>query len=103
VATKIGKLEKAAGSIQRRLHKGLAEALPASVQKSYFMLSDAERDMLNTALDKPSSLTRRLRKLDQRSSGFPVLNVVRAWQDCKRSTPSTEEIEVVFLFFESFQ
>jgi plasmid replication initiation protein len=47
----------AKGSIQRRLpqsakRKGLAEFLPTSVQKSYFMLSDAERDVLNSALEK---------------------------------------------------
>ena len=46
----------AKGSIQRRLphsviRKGLAEFLPTSVQKSYFMLSDAERDLLNTETD----------------------------------------------------
>ena len=34
------------------IRKGLAEFLPTSVQKSYFMLSDAERDLLNTALEK---------------------------------------------------
>jgi hypothetical protein len=41
-------------SIQRRSrrHKGLGEFLPNSVHKSYFMLSDAERDILNTALEK---------------------------------------------------
>lgn len=33
--------------------KGLAEYLPTNVQKSYFMLSDAEReDVLNRALEK---------------------------------------------------
>jgi hypothetical protein len=32
------------------IRKGLAEFLPTSVQKSYFMLSDAERDVLNSAL-----------------------------------------------------
>ena len=32
--------------------KGLGEFLPISVQKSYFMLSDAERDVLNSALEK---------------------------------------------------
>jgi len=44
-------------SIQRRrqkrvVRKGLTEVLPTSVQKSYFMLTDAERDVLNTALEK---------------------------------------------------
>jgi hypothetical protein len=41
-------------SIQRRLQKdkGLEEFLPTSVQKSYFMLSDAERDVLSHALEK---------------------------------------------------
>jgi hypothetical protein len=44
-------------SIQRQLprtviHKGFGEVLPTSVQKSYFMLSDAERAVLNTALQK---------------------------------------------------
>jgi hypothetical protein len=48
---------KAKGSIQRRrpndvIRKGLGEILPTSVQKSYFMLSNAERDVLNTALGK---------------------------------------------------
>jgi hypothetical protein len=52
VVTKIGKLEKAAGSTQRRLHKGLEESLPIGVQKSYFMLADAEREVLNSALEK---------------------------------------------------
>ena len=32
--------------------KGLGEFLPPSVQKSYFMLSDAERKVLNSALEK---------------------------------------------------
>lgn len=41
-------------SIQRRLQKdkGLEEFLPTSVQKSYSMLSDAERDVLSHALEK---------------------------------------------------
>jgi hypothetical protein len=44
-------------SIQRRqtrssIRKGLGELLPTSVQKSYFMLSEAERDVLNSALEK---------------------------------------------------
>jgi hypothetical protein len=48
---------KAKASIQRPrpdtvIRKGLAEVLPTSVQKSYFMLSDAERGVLNTALEK---------------------------------------------------
>src|SRR5271157_2743358 len=47
----------ATGLVQRRgtrssIHKGLGEFLPTSVQKSYFMLSDAERDVLNSALEK---------------------------------------------------
>jgi hypothetical protein len=49
-------LEKAKRSIQRRrpknvIRKGLAEVLPTSVQKSYFMLSDPVRNVLNTALE----------------------------------------------------
>ena len=32
--------------------KDLEQFLPTSVQKSYFMLSDAERGVLNTALEK---------------------------------------------------
>jgi hypothetical protein len=43
-------------AIRRRpksvIRKGLPESLPTSVQKSYFMLSDAERVVLNTALEK---------------------------------------------------
>jgi plasmid replication initiation protein len=51
------KMGTAKGSIQRRrpnrvIRKGLGEILPTSVQKSYFMLSDAERDVLNRALEK---------------------------------------------------
>lgn len=47
----------AKSSIQRRLpdsviDKGLEESLPIGVQKSYFMLSEAERDILNHALEK---------------------------------------------------
>src|ERR1700724_2706266 len=48
----------AKGSVQRRrqprnvTRKDLGEFLPTSVQKSYFMLSDAERDVLNRALEK---------------------------------------------------
>jgi hypothetical protein len=34
------------------LRKGLPESLPTSVQKSYFMLSDSERNVLNHALEK---------------------------------------------------
>ena len=48
---------KAKASIQRPrpdtvIRKGLAEVLPTSVQKSYFMLSDPVRTVLNTALEK---------------------------------------------------
>jgi hypothetical protein len=48
---------KAKASIQRAradtvIRKGLAEVLPTSVQKSYFMLTDAERGVLNTALEE---------------------------------------------------
>ena len=44
-------------SVQRRLprrviQKGFGEVLPTAVQKSYFMLSDAERAILDTALEK---------------------------------------------------
>jgi plasmid replication initiation protein len=47
----------AKNSIQRRLpdsviDKGLEESLPIGVQKSYFMLSETERDLLNHALAK---------------------------------------------------
>ena len=53
----IFKMESAKGSVQRRrprgtLRKGLPESLPTSVQKSYFMLTDAERDVLNIGLQK---------------------------------------------------
>src|ERR1700693_5496819 len=34
------------------IRKVLPESLPTSVQKSYFMLADAERDVLNQALSK---------------------------------------------------
>jgi hypothetical protein len=49
--------EQAKGSIQRQrphsvIRKGLPESLPTSVQKSYFMLTDAEHDVLNIALEK---------------------------------------------------
>ena len=44
-------------SIKRRrpdsvIRKGLTEVLPTSIQKSYFLLKDAERDVLNRALKK---------------------------------------------------
>jgi hypothetical protein len=44
-------------SIQRKrtqssIRKGLGKLLPTRVQKSYFMLSDAERGVLNSALEK---------------------------------------------------
>jgi hypothetical protein len=47
----------AKNSIQRRPRKAekdkrLEQFLPTSVQKSYFMLSVAERDILNRALEK---------------------------------------------------
>ena len=48
----------AKGSVQRRrpprnvTRKALGEFLPTSVQKSFFMLSDAEREVLNNALEK---------------------------------------------------
>jgi len=47
----------AKSSIQRRLpdsllDKGLEETLPIGVQKSYFMLPEAERSLLNFALEK---------------------------------------------------
>ena len=34
------------------IRKGLPESLPTSVQKSYFMLSDSERNVLNIGLQK---------------------------------------------------
>ena len=48
---------KAKGSIREQpsqsvKRKGLGESLPTSVQKSYFMLSDAERNVLNIGLQK---------------------------------------------------
>ena len=50
--TKQGERTKAAkGSIRRRLPNSVAD-LPTGVQKSYFMLSEAERAVLNTALEK---------------------------------------------------
>jgi plasmid replication initiation protein len=50
--TKKGERTKAAKkSIQRRLPKNVTD-LPTGVQKSYFMLSEAERGVLNTALEK---------------------------------------------------
>jgi hypothetical protein len=47
----------AKSSIQRRLpdsvvDKGLEESLPIGVQKSYFMLTESERNLLNFALEK---------------------------------------------------
>jgi hypothetical protein len=36
------------------IRKGLPESLPTSVQKSYFMLTDAERNVLNLGLQKYS-------------------------------------------------
>jgi hypothetical protein len=50
--TKKGERTKTAKrSIQRRLPNRVAD-LPTGVQKSYFMLSEAERAVLNTALEK---------------------------------------------------
>jgi hypothetical protein len=50
--TKKGERTKTAKrSIQRRLPNSVAD-LPTGVQKSYFMLSEAERAVLNTALEK---------------------------------------------------
>src|ERR1700688_1803350 len=34
------------------IRKGLPESLPTSVQKSYFMLGERERDVLNLGLEK---------------------------------------------------
>lgn len=49
-------MSRSEGPIQRRRRKtvvdDLGEVLPTSLKKSYFMLSDAERDVLNTALEK---------------------------------------------------
>jgi hypothetical protein len=50
--TKQGERTKAAKkSIRRRLPNSVAD-LPTGVQKSYFMLSEAERAVLNTVLEK---------------------------------------------------
>ena len=54
---KILTMATAKSSIQRRLpdsviDKGLEESLPIGVQKSYFMLTETERNMLNSALEK---------------------------------------------------
>jgi hypothetical protein len=51
---KMGKT-KASSQKQRPKHvirKGLPESLPTSVQKSHFMLTDAERNVLNIGLQK---------------------------------------------------
>src|SRR6478672_4668064 len=50
-------MRTAKGSAKRRrpdsvIRKGLAEVLPTSIQKSYNILTDTERDVLNTALGK---------------------------------------------------
>jgi hypothetical protein len=50
-------LKKEKAKIQHRrpkgaIRKGLPESLPTFVQKSYFMLGDKERDVLNRALEK---------------------------------------------------
>src|SRR6476619_1350307 len=50
-------MRTAKGSIQRRrpdivIRKGLAEVLQTSIQKGYNILTDTERDVLNTALGK---------------------------------------------------
>jgi hypothetical protein len=50
-------MAKAKSSIHRRLpdsvvDKGLEESLPIGVQKSYFMLTETERNLLNSALEK---------------------------------------------------
>jgi hypothetical protein len=59
------KMGKQKGSSQRTrppsvTRKDLGETLPTSVQKSYFMLSDPVRTVLNTALENigPVSLSR---------------------------------------------
>ena len=50
------KMEASKSTVQRprrrALRKAPGELLPARVQKSYFMLSSPERDLLNTALEK---------------------------------------------------
>jgi hypothetical protein len=51
---KMGKIKT---PIQKRrpkdvIRKGLPESLPTSVQKSYFMLTDPERNVLNIGLQK---------------------------------------------------
>jgi hypothetical protein len=48
---------KTKDSIQKQrpkgvIRKGLPESLPISVQKSYFMLTNAESNVLNSALEK---------------------------------------------------
>jgi plasmid replication initiation protein len=40
------------GTAKKSIRRRLERFLPTGVQKSYFMLSDAERTVLNTALDK---------------------------------------------------
>jgi hypothetical protein len=50
-------MEKTKMPIQKRrpksvIRKGLPESLPTAVQKSYFRLSDAERNVLNLGLQK---------------------------------------------------
>jgi Initiator Replication protein len=50
-------MEKTKASIQKQrpkgvIRKGFPESLPTSVQKSYFMLSETERNVLNSDLEK---------------------------------------------------
>ena len=51
---KIGKTKTAIQKPRPKgiIRKGLPESLPTSVQKSYFMLTDAERNVLNIGLQK---------------------------------------------------
>jgi hypothetical protein len=49
---KFEKMSTAKGRRPETVIDDLAEVLPTSVRKSYFMLSDAERDVLNIALEK---------------------------------------------------
>jgi hypothetical protein len=50
--TKKGERTKAAKKSTRRRLSNSVTDLPTGVQKSYFMLSEAERAVLNTALEK---------------------------------------------------
>ena len=97
----------AKGSIQQRPRsakpKGLGEFLPTSVQKSYFMLSEAERAVLNSALEKYRPGQSKPILVGGETLLKPALSLMTSYRLVIEEIKDTEAITSYTLWVESVQ